>query len=287
MIGRRAGWALTPWLLVVLLACPRGTGLRGPISEGDQIVLDAARSRPVPNPLRARLNIKLDSKDLDIAGSVGAGLVVDRPGRGRLDLLSPLGGALATVSSDGAGLSVLLTGKREQIVATDAELVLREATGGVAGVDDVLALLVGDLPFDAAPIAAISREGDPSQPETIRVKLVLDGPEKSRVEAWLDASDGTPRRLVATGRDGVEVLRADFDPFEARDGTLWPTRLALVVPSLTLEAEVRYKSFEVLVEAPAVFDVRAPDGWTIVPMEQAAKSLGATMDEKKKKKERP
>jgi hypothetical protein len=268
--------------MLVLLACPRGGRLRGPVAEGDQIVLDAARERPIPDPVRARLNIKLDSKNLDLAASVGAGLVVDRPGRGRLDLLSPLGGALATVSSDGAGLSVLLTGKREQIVATDAELVLREATGGVAGVDDVLALLVGDLPFDDAPISAIVREGDPEHPETIRVKITLEGPEKSRVEAWLDASDATPRRLVATGRDGVEVLRADFDAFEARDGALWPTRLVLAVPSLTLDAEVRYKSFEVLAEAPAVFDVRAPDGWTIVPMEQATKSLGATIDPKKK-----
>lgn len=276
----KRAWA--PWLTLLLLACPRSGRIRGPVAEGDQIVLDAARARPVPDPVRARLNVKIASKTLDIAASVGAGMVVDRPGRGRLDLLSPLGGALATVSSDGAGLSVLLTGKREQIVATDAELVLREATGGVAGVDDVLALLVGDLPFDEAPIAAITREGDPEHPESIRVKITLTGPEKSRVEAWLDASDATPRRLVATGQDGVEVLRADFDPFEDRDGTLWPTRLVLAVPSLTLDAEVRYKSFEVLAEAPAVFDVRAPEGWTIVPMEQATKSLGATMDQKKK-----
>lgn len=278
-------WA--PVLALGLIACPRGAGLKRVIPEGDQIVIDAARARPVPDPLRARLNVKLQSKDLDVAGSVGAGLVVDRPGKGRLDLLSPLGGALATVSTDGAALSVLLTGKRQQIVATDAEVVLREATGGAAGVDDVLALLVGDVPFEDAKITGVAREGDPAQPETLRVKVVLDGPEKSRVSIWLDPADATMRRLVAEGRDGVEVLRAELDPFEDRDGALMPTKVALTVPALTLEAEVRYKSFEALAEAPAVFDVRAPDGWTIVPMEEATKSISDKLGEKKPRKESP
>jgi hypothetical protein len=279
------------WLLLALSGCPKGDRVDGAAGE-PAAILDQARARPVPDPLKTRFSVKIRSKPLGIAGTVGGGLIVRRPGQGRLDLFGPMGGGLLTVASDGAGLSVLVIGKQQDLVATDAEQVLRDTTGGVAGLDDVLAVLVGDLPFDGAPVKSAVRVGpkpgdapadaDGPKPDD-GILVILEGPKDTTVEALLDAELATPKHLVARDANGKDVLTATYDAFAPADaigGALMPTRVEVYIPALDLSIEAKYRDWVTPEEPLGSFTLDAPDGYDVRSLEQAvldaAKKLGET-----------
>jgi hypothetical protein len=254
-------------VLALSIGCRKGDGPEA-LPGVPATVLEQARARPVTDPTRARFNVKIRSKLLGVAGSTGGGLVVDRPGRGRIELFGPMGNPLLLASSDGVGLSVVLMGQGKHLVAADAEAVLREATGGVAGLDDLLAVLVGDLPFDTAPVKSMERLGEAKGGEWILV--VLEGPKGTSVEATLDPDAATPHTLVARGPKGEELLTASYDRFEMVGDAWMPTRVELVVPAIDLVLESRYKTWEHLDTPPESFEIVVPDGFVTESLEEAA-----------------
>jgi hypothetical protein len=261
------------WLmLVALVACP-GRHTAEPAPGSPESVLAAARARVVPDPLKSRFAIKLRSKPLDLAASTNGGLIVDRPGQGRVDLFGPLGGPIVTVASDGAGLSVVLTNAKRQLLATDAEVVIREATGGVASLDDAFAVLSGDLPFDAAEVREVEllAVDDPVHPGLVRVSL--DGPKQTRVEVWLDPVDATLRELVALDKKGTPVMSAKYDPYELVGTDLLPTRVELYVPALDLLVETRYRNWSVMETPPETLMPVIPDDFVVQSLEEAIRKL--------------
>ena len=251
------------WLVFMVVAGCASRGVKPTENVAPEGVLEMARARPVPTTLQARYNIKIRSKLLDVAGSTGGGLVTDRPGKGYLAILGPLGSPLLTVASDGEGLAATIPKNERHLVAADAEAVLQEATGGVAGMDDVLALLVGDLPFDEAKVKSKKRLPDGL------VQITFAGPSKTTVEVVLNGADGTPRQIRALGPKGQPVLTANYEPFADRDGHLMPTVVELVVPDLDLTVDLRYKTWKVLEEAPDVFVLQAPEGYDTESLEEA------------------
>jgi hypothetical protein len=259
-LSRRWGW-----VAVFVIGC--GKGHLPPPAHGEPAtVLEMARTRGVPDPTRARFSVKLRSQKMSLAATTGGGLVVDRPGQGRIDLFGPLGNPLITVSTDAAGLSVLLIAEERQLAAVDAEAVLRETTGGVAGLDDLLALLVGDLPFDTARVLALQRtEGG--------TRVLLEGTAGATVEAVLDPALGTPRSLVAANREGATLMRATYDPFVPFGDTLVPSGVELLVPSLDLAVELRYRTWDAAEPDAAVFQVVAPPGYRVESLEAAVERL--------------
>ena len=100
--------------------------------------------------------------------------------------------------------------------------------------------------------------------------MTLAGPRSTQIDLILDAATSTPVRISAAQGSGHTVLTATYAPFEERDdGIHVPTRIEVEVPSLELMLDVRYKSWEVLDEVPAVFDLSAPEGWSTEPLEWA------------------
>ncbi len=261
------------WLSVVALcACP-GRRPTEPVAGSPESVLQAARARAVPDPLKSRFAIKLRSKPLDLAASTNGGLIIDRPGQGRVDLFGPLGGSVVTVASDGAGLSVLLVQQKKDLVALDAESVVRAATGGVASLDDAFAVLSGDVPFDLAEVREVDLlpPDDPIHPGLVRVRLA--GPKQTMVELWLDPANATMRELVALDKKGDSVMSAKYDPYELVGTDLMPSRVELYVPSLDLLVETRYKSWEVLATPPQTLVPVVPDTFVVESLEEAIKKL--------------
>lgn len=258
--------------LVALVACP-GRRPSGPVAGSPESVLQAARARAVPGLVKSRVTIKLRSKPLDVAATAGAGMVVVRPGQGRVDLFGPLGGSLVTVGSDGAGLSVLLVSQKKELVAADAEAVIRAATGGVASLDDAFAVLTGDLPFDDAHVREVDLlpPDDPVHPGFVRVRL--DGPKQTTVELWLDPANATMRELTALDKKGDSLISATYDAYEPIGADLMPTRVLLYVPSLDLEIDSRYKSWEVLASPPDALLPVVPDNFVVESLEEAIKKL--------------
>ncbi|MBT3222318.1 MAG: DUF4292 domain-containing protein [Proteobacteria bacterium] len=264
------------WLVFLIVVGCASRGVKPAANVAPESVLEMARARPVPATLQSRFNIKIRSKLLEVAGSTGGGLFTDRPGKGYLAILGPLGSPLLTVASDGQGLAATIPKNERYLVAEDAEAVLQEATGGVAGMDDVLALLVGDLPFDEAKVKSKKRLGDGL------VLITFAGPSKTTVEAVLDGATGTPRQIVALGPKGQPVLTATYEPFADRDGNLMPTQVEMLVPDLDLKVELKYKTWKVLEEAPDVFVLQAPDGYETESLEDSVlKQVDEFVEQKK------
>lgn len=253
-------------LYFTLCGCgPRSQPTPAPAPRDD--LVDMARARPIADILQARFHIKLRSSVLDLAGSTGGGLVVERPGRGYLAILGPLGSPLLTAASDGEAMGVMIAKGKRYLVAEDAEQVLSETTSGVAGMDDVLALLVGDLPFDKAAITS-SKVVEPSGRQ-----VEFSGPSGTRVEAIIDARTATPRALSAFDEKGGLVLKAEYGEFEAIGESLMPKSVDLFVPELGLTIGLRYKGWSTPEEAPDVFKIESPEGMTVESLNEMIAKL--------------
>ncbi len=260
------------WALSLAMACHPGNveSLGGSSTS----IVQLARERQVPNPMKAKFAIKLKSDPLGIAGSTTGGLVVDRPGRGRIEIFGLIGGTLATIAGDGAGLAIVIPSQKRYYSALDAEKVMREATNESAGMDDVLALLVGDFPMDSARIDSVENAGV----DGFRVKM--RGPSKTTLGVWLDADRATLRRVVANNEKGEELLTAEYAPYELQDGIWFPSEVVLTVPALELTVELRYKSWSALENAPAVFSVPVPEGFVVEPLETVIAGFSANVPAK-------
>jgi len=254
------------WMVaVLLLGCTRRTQPVAP-ADAPATVLEMARARPVPPFLRARVNLKLVSETMDLAGSTGGGLVVARPGRVRTDVFGPTGGRLVGMTSDGQGVAVTLTKERRHLVAADAELVVAEVTGGAASLDDVVAVLVGDLPFDEAEVLSLERTDE-------GVGARLAGPADTAVDVLIDPELGTPQRVEVRHAEGGLLLSASYERFLRVEGHLVPAALEVDVPSLDLDLTLRYRDWAVLGQPPDVFSIEAPPGFESEPLEDALQGL--------------
>jgi hypothetical protein len=160
------------------------------------------------------------------------------------------------------GLSVLLAGPKRYLVAADAEAVLRETTGGVAGLDDLLALLAGDLPFEQARPRSVETLPPDANGEAA-VLLTLDGPKNTTVHVELDPARATPRRIVAFDAKGEPLISAEYDRFEQMLDAWMPTRVEVYVPAIDLTVEAKYRAF-----VPQV-----PSDFTTEPLESVIRTI--------------
>jgi hypothetical protein len=258
-------WRQIPLIIAFVVGCGKTLAPEAPADKPES-VLEMARTRPVHNPVRARFHIKLRSDKLDIAGSTGGGLIVNRPGQGHMAVFGPLGSPLVSFTSDGAGLAVTLSKDRRHLMATEAEEVIHHATGGAAGLDDILAILVGDLPFDKAKAKKFEKDE-----RGIGVHFKAAGGNK--VHAIIDPSTGTPRYLEAKDPDENLMLSATYEDFEQVDERWMPTRIQLWLPMVELEVDLKFRQWKPLDEVPDVFSLLVPDGHKMEPLEELVRNL--------------
>jgi hypothetical protein len=164
---------------------------------------------------------------------------------------------------------------KRHLVAPEAADVVRRATGDLVGLDDVLGLLVGDLPLDAA-VAGERRlpDGD--------LEVTFDGPDGTRAVAVIDDPTAAPVSLVVTDADQQRTLSATWEPFavDTASGLLLPTEAVLEAPRLGLELRLQYKSWTFPEVAPDVFGLAPPEGFASGPLElAAADALAALVSE--------
>lgn len=258
------------WTLFVL-GCTRT--VPAPTVDATASLLEAARARPVPRRAQARMALKVDSPLLGMAGSTGGALILDRPGRGHLAVLGPLGGPVATAQTEGTGLALAMMGDHRHLVARDAAAVLRATTGDLLDLDAVLGLLVGELPLDPAQVKDQHRLPDGN------LEVVVEAPRGVHATAVLDQATATPVSLVVTDRRERTLASASYAPFEldAGSGMVLPTEVTLTLPDLQLTMQLRYKSWTFPETVPEVFSLEAPEGYASGPLELAggvAEALG-------------
>ena len=248
------------WMLLAVGGCPRAKGPATAV-EPDPALLQLARARTVPGTLRSRFHFKVVAEALDISGSTGGVLILDRPGRGHVAVMGPLG-PLAKVQTEGTGLAVLIQRGRQHLVSDAASDALAALSEGLLDLDDVLGLLVGALPLQEVAVRTQERleDGD--------LKLVLAGPQNVALDLIIDDPSGTPVALELRNAEGTALLTATYAPFELWEegAAMMPTETRLEVPSIGLELDVRYKSWKLLDEVPEVFGLEAPEGFTSAPL---------------------
>lgn len=227
-------------------------------------VLVRSQQRAFPELERARLHLKLKSAPLDLASGTSGVLIIDGPGRAHLAVMGPLGGPFATVTSDGEGMVVGWPRDQHMMTALDAHSNLLEATHGLMGLEDVTGMLLGQLPMKDAKVRRKLRLNSG------QVELELEGPNRSRLSVILDSQTATPVSMLVTEKTGRVVLVASYGPFEpdARS-VLVPSEVRIDVPQLELTMELRYKSWTALDEAPPVFSLALPEGWSSEALQDA------------------
>jgi len=249
----------------LLMGCPK-TDTPVAAKRTPNRVVQAAHDRTVPDALKARFQIKIRSKLLKMAGSTGAGLLLHRPGKMRLDVFAPIGPPLLQMTTDGEGMTALVMRDRKGLVADDAEALIRSATGGAAGMDDLLAIFVGDLPFESAKPKSMKRvEGG--------IEVRFEGPKGTRIHVVLGESQGELRRLEAFDAKGSTVLIANVQDYQDVEGVLLPMVIGLEVPALELTLDIKYKKWLILHEEPQGFDRSVPDSFETQSLQKVLEEL--------------
>lgn len=237
--------ALAILALPLLFGCPpkEPEAPLGPVDPAR--VLDRAERDALATPVLARFDVKLETPK-DRVGANGT-LLVDPEGRFRLELRGPIGGPAVVVASDGKDVVAWQAGPNVYYVAEDAEGALREATGDVAGLETLAAVLAGRLPDLGDPDdVAFDAEGRP--------RYVWKGPKDSRVAAVLD-----PRRarLVAVDvldAEGRTWLSAQVEPAD------YPEAMTLVLPRQGVTAMLEFKDWTPAKPDASVYTFAAPEG---------------------------
>ncbi len=250
-----------------LMACKKPASVeRLPGMEVDELLM-AVRDRFVPNPAQARLSVKMSSEPLKIAAPpLAAGLIVDRPGRAYFALMSPLGGPVLTLVSDGKGAAMTNTRDRQYVYAEDAATMLGEASEGSVRLDDLVSLLLGLVPISESLVLERTTVA-------AGVQLVVSGPGKTVLTTVVNPAQATPVSVSVTDADAATVVTANYEPFELVEDAWMPTEIHIYVPSVDLKLDLRYKSWKMLDEAPDVFELSAPEGYTSMTMEEYVASL--------------
>lgn len=183
-------------------------------------------------------------------------LVLDRPHRAGLAVLTPVGSPAWTLTTVGTVASVLDVRGQRQFLSADADTVL----GDVFGVDaeTLWGLVVGD----PAVLPPIPLPG-PVNGTAIGDKP-LPGGRSLRVLA--EAADGRPVRIVAMDAQGAPRAAVHYGPFSVHDGVGLPTTVDVEVPDLDLTVRFAFDRWDVPTPLPDVFGLAPPDGFHTLPL---------------------
>lgn len=235
-------------LCLFLLACgPKTPTATGPMDPA--AVLAAARAPLEAAPLRASYGIKISSASGTVA--TRGSLLLLAPDHFRVDILGGLGTPVVSLICDGAALAVWDGRSSAFYRADDAVGALGVATLGAVKLSDAVALLSGRLPLpDAEQLGAGAADG--------AVSLLLQPVEGVRAAAVIDGSTALLRALTLTreGQDPAVIL--EYGPPDKDSPRPLPGSLTAHAPSLGLQVEIDFKSWELLEAAPPAFNTQPP-----------------------------
>ncbi len=241
---------MTALLFLLLASCG---GKRAPTASWDAgSVAEAAWEREVPFALKAGYTISVDAPTLGVSGSTRGALLVHRPGRFRLEIFSPLGSPLIYVASDGKAASLYLFSQNTWMGTDKAEETLRELTGGAAGLEDLISVMVGQLPFADADILSAERKDK----ETLQ--YIFGTPQGGRAEVSLREKDLTTQKLNAYDESGKNVLSADYTDYMKVGKSRLPEEVVMTIPGVNLTLELSFDTWDELGIIPDSFEVPAP-----------------------------
>lgn len=250
----RLGWWIVMLALVFSACIPKKKRVVAPLGTMADVV-EASRARPTANPVQARFNINVKSKPLGLAFTTGGGLFIERPGNLYLAVLGPFGGPQLALGTDGGPVGILVARDKLYMTHDDMPALVDHYSQAALTIDDVLALLVGTMPFSDERIRKTKADDDV-------VRIELNGPQNTRAEVEIDGAEGTLRTISVRDDHGDPLLVGTWESYLAtEEGLLVPARLTVEIPRYEMTVDLKFKSWKPLEQAPDVFKVVTPEGY--------------------------
>ena len=264
MPSRLVGRASCALVAVVMLAgCPKPAVRPYPPPTADEL-LAAMRARAEHfKSLRAGAKIDYMANGGQRA-RIRVNLLMVRPDKLRIEADSPLGGALATLTSDGTQFSLLdLRNNRFLQGPAKACNVARLIRLAIPP-DDVIAVLMGGAPLDGT-VKGVSWDPNNGGREVLTLALPDGGAEKIE----LDAKDKRWDVMRAERRDagGRLLWRVTNDGWKDRDGGVrLPDVEDVEEPPHGADAEIKFRSIEPNIQLdPGLFRLAPPEKIPVEP----------------------
>lgn len=194
---------------------------------------------------------------------VKVNLLLARGGKLRIEADSPLGGALATLTSDGRTFALLdvranrfLTGPA---TACNVARLIRLAIDP----DDIVAVLMGGAPLEGS-IKSVAWDPNNGGREVLTLALRDGGEETIKLDAQERRWDVV--RAERHDAQGHVMWRVTNSNFKDRSGVRLPDVEDIEEPPHGADAEVKFRSLEPNVEIPgSLFQLPPPSGLTPEP----------------------
>lgn len=191
-------------------------------------------------------------------------MVAERPGKFRVETLSPLEQPIDVMTSDGQRLWLLSGGKLYEGPATP-ENIARVVPAPLRP-EDLVDALLGGIPTGGryAPKKIAWADDDHED-----WALTLDAPGGETAELRVDPVQNVVEKLTMRRADGVARMEVEFDDFKAIEsgGVFW-RKLKITIPEQNHEVTMKLNEVDVNVPLDgALFELKAPDGVMALPLD--------------------
>ncbi len=251
-------WSLL--LLPALVGCPRSAPAPVAADWDPDALVEAAQSREVPPVVRGSFRMKIEGVDTAIPGGLEGVLILGPGGAFYTEVASTFGPRVMTCASDGQSLALLFPRERLWAGEEGGEDKIREASGGVAGLAELGALLVGQLPGLDAPVVFESRTES-------GLSYGVEGPSGTSVGLEIDAGSQMVTRAEFRDADEKVWVRLGHTPGETAGAAAFPSESTLEVASTGMTMTLTYSGWQVLESSPVPFALPAPEGFEVVALE--------------------
>jgi len=239
---------------------PVAVGPEGPLPTAQDLQSLLASRREAVTTLRALARVRI--KDADGTMASREAIVVERPARLRVEVLSAFGALLVFTVDDGQLRAYASSQDTVFTGAASPENLARYAGVGLAP-DQLVDLLLGTPPTPAGGRGDVA--ADPGTGWIALTEPMVGG---TRV-TWFTAARVPV--AVEDRDDGGDVLwRASFDAHEDHGGVPLPTRITLEAPPLGRAVDIALTDLDVNPRLDAgAFVVRVPPSARVVPLDTA------------------
>lgn len=232
-------------------------------------LVERIRQRGVPYALQARFGIRVQGPDF--SGTTSGAMILLDPDKLRIEIRSPVGPPLFILASDGKALNAWASKDSMYYRGDDALAVLKELTGGAVSTSDLIAMLTGGLPLEAAEIVDLGANPDGSTRvvfapiENLQVRASLDSQHEvlSHVSLLLLDEEGNSR----------SVLEVDYADLMRVSGSRMPAEIVIEAPTIGWRATLEIHTWDELGKIPDAFDLQPPPGSTEADLVSTIKEL--------------
>lgn len=243
-------------LLLALTAC-KPVLPTSPLVADPAPLVARAQAEPAAAPVYSNFSaiLQLPDQSMSLQGT----LLVQAPDRFRIELRGPIGPAQVIVTCNGTDATTWIAPQNNFVLLPDANAIFGSLLGageGVSGAAAATSLLLGRMPI-LPGTPTLGASGSVATAAWARA----DG---ARFEASVDSRTAHLVGARATDAAGALLLQGEWLPGD------FPTTMTVKLPTLGVQADIRYAEWKPAAPDPALFIGVAPPGARIKTLDLSA-----------------